>query len=258
MTTSTLHRPAAAQPVAVPRLRTLGILGGMSWESTLVYYRLINQAVARRLGGLHSAPLLMHSLDFESVARLQRADDWDSAARLLGDCARGRAGAGAQALLVATNTMHKVADPVREAGGLPLLHIGDACGRALAAAGRRRVGLLGTRFTMEQDFLHRHLQRFGVETVSPEADDRDTVHRVIFEELCRGVLRDESREAYLAAIRRLAERGCDAVILACTEIGLLLPPDAPSVLPMFDSTELHAHAAAAWVCGDPYPEDTDR
>jgi aspartate racemase len=258
MTTSTIDRPAAASPAVAPRLRTLGILGGMSWESTLVYYRLINQAVARRLGGLHSAPLLMHSLDFESVARLQRAGDWDGAASMLADCARGLAGAGAQALLVATNTMHKVADPIREAGGLPLLHIGDACGRALAAAGRRHVGLLGTRFTMEQDFLHRHLQRFGVQTLSPAADDRDVVHRIIFEELCRGVLRDESRAAYLAVIERLAERGCDAVILACTEIGLLLPPDAGSALPMFDSTALHAHAAAAWACGDPFPEDPDR
>lgn len=239
-------------------MKTLGLLGGMSWESTLVYYRLINQGVAERRGGLHSAPLRLHSFDFETVAARQRAGDWPGAAALLGDAALGLARAGAQGLLIATNTMHLVAEPVREACGLPLLHIGDATGRALASAGHRRVGLLGTRFTMEQDFLHRHLAGFGVEAVSPAADDRERVHSIIFDELCRGRLLDASRDAYLAVIERLARRGCDAVILGCTEIGLLLPPGTPAALPMFDTTVLHARSAVDWICGDPTSEERPR
>jgi len=235
-------------------MKTLGVLGGMSWESTLVYYRLINQGIARRFGGLHSAPLLLHSLDFEAVARLQRAGDWQGAATLLADAAQGLRRAGAQGLLIATNTMHLVADPVREACGLPLLHIGDATGAALAAAGHRTVGLLGTRFTMEQAFLQQHLrQRHGVQTLVPEADDRERVHRVIFDELCRGVISDASRQAYLQVIERLAARGCDAVVLGCTEIGLLLPADTVAPLPLFDTTVLHAEAAVQWICEEGRP-----
>ncbi|MEW6704940.1 MAG: aspartate/glutamate racemase family protein [Pseudomonadota bacterium] len=240
-------------------MRTLGVLGGMSWESTAVYYRLLNQGVARRRGGLRSAPLLLHSFDFESVAQLQRAGDWAQAARTLGRAAKSLREAGAQGLLVATNTMHLVAEPVQEAAGIPLLHIADAAGRALHGAGHTRVGLLGTRFTMEQPFLRDHLvQRHGVEAVPPEADDREAVHRVIFEELCRGLVRDESRAAYLAVIERLAARGCTAVLLACTEIGLLLPPETASALPMFDTTVLHAEAAVEWICTPDDPEKETR
>jgi aspartate racemase len=229
-------------------MKTLGILGGMGWESTLVYYRLLNQGVARRLGGLHSAPLLLHSVDFAAIARLQQAGAWDQAARVLGEAGRGLREAGAQALLIATNTMHLVADPVAEAAGLPLLHIADAAVAALQAAGHRRVGLLGTRFTMEQRFLRDRYARHGIEALPPGDEDRELVHRVIFEELCRGSVRDASRTAYLQVIERLAAQGCTAVLLGCTEIGLLLPPDAPSALPMFDTTVLHAEAAVQWIC----------
>ena len=231
-------------------MKTLGLLGGMSWESTLVYYRLLNQGVARRPGGLHSAPLLLHSMDFAQVAALQRAGDWDEAARRLGEAGRGLRQAGAQAL-IATNTMHLVAEPVRQAAGLPLLHIADATGAALRAAGHRRVGLLGTRFTMEQRFLRDHLlQGYGIDAVAPEAADRECVHQVIFDELCRGIVSPASRAAYLGVIDRLAERGCTAVALGCTEIGLLLPPDTPSAVPLFDTTVLHAEAALAWMCDE--------
>lgn len=232
-------------------MKTLGILGGMSWESTLVYYRLLNQGVARRLGGLHSAPLILHSVDFAAIAALQRAGAWDEAARQLGLAGRSLKQAGAQALLIATNTMHLVAQPVSESAGLPLLHIADATGRALRAAGHARVGLLGTRFTMEQSFLRDHLQRqHGVEALVPDAADRDVVHHVIFDELCRGTVSDASRTAYLAVIERLAQRGCTAAVLGCTEIGLLLPPGTPAALPLFDTTVLHAEAALEWMCED--------
>jgi aspartate racemase len=234
-------------------MKTLGILGGMSWESTLVYYRLLNQGVARRFGGLHSAPLLLHSVDFAAIAKLQQAGQWSEAARLLGTAGGHLREAGAQALLIATNTMHLVAEPVREAAGLPLLHIADACIGALKAAGHRRVGLLGTRFTMEQPFLRDEYADHGIEALPPGREDRELVHRVIFEELCRGVVREESRAGYLAVIERLAAQGCTAVLLGCTEIGLLLPPDAPSALPMFDTTTLHAEAAVRWISGEKEP-----
>jgi aspartate racemase len=231
-------------------MRTLGLLGGMSWESTLVYYRLLNQGVARHFGGLHSAPLLLHSVDFAPIAQRQQAGDWAGAAEVLGRAGRGLREAGAQALLIATNTMHLVAEPVREAAGLPLLHIADACIAALQAAGHRRVGLLGTRFTMEQPFLRDEYARHGIEALPPDAPDRELVHRVIFDELCRGIVSDTSREACLAVVERLAAQGCTAVLLGCTELGLLLPPGAPSALPMFDTTVLHAEAAVRWICGD--------
>jgi len=236
-------------------MKTLGILGGMSWESTAVYYRLLNQGVARRRGGLHSAPLLLHSIDFAPLAALQAAGRWDEAARQLGQAGHALKQAGAQALLIATNTMHRVAPAVHQAAGLPLLHIADATGAALRAAGHERVGLLGTRFTMEQDFLRGHLRRtHGIETLVPEADDRALVHAVIFDELCRGIVRDASRAAYLGVIERLAQRGCSAAALACTEIGLLLPPGTAAALPLFDTTLLHAEAALDWMCEeDPNP-----
>jgi aspartate racemase len=234
-------------------MRTLGILGGMSWESTLVYYRLLNQGVAARLGGLHSAELRLASLDFAPIAAQQRSGDWAAAAARLGEAARQLRAAGAQGLLLATNTMHKVAGPVVQAGGLPLLHIGDATGRALQAAGCRRVGLLGTRFTMEDSFLSGHLaEHHGLATLTPDAADRDEVHRIIYEELCRGTILPGSRERYRQIMAGLADRGCEAIILGCTEISLLTPPDHPPEpdgwpLPLFDSTALHAQAAVQWM-----------
>jgi len=229
-------------------MKCLGLLGGMSWESTLLYYRLLNQGMAARRGGLHSARLVLHSVDFAPLAAMQAAGNWTGAAQELGDAARGLRAAGAEGLVLATNTMHKVAARIEAAAGLPMLHIADATGAALTAAGVRRVGLLGTRFTMDdpgivQDRLqHRH----GLQVVVPGDDDRAAVHRVIYDELCRGVVLDGSRQAFVAAIERLKAQGCDAVILGCTEITLLVDA-ACSPLPVFDSTALHAAAAVDWM-----------
>lgn len=234
-------------------MKTLGILGGMSWESTLVYYRLVNQGVAARLGGLHSAKLLLHSVDFEEVAALQREGRWAEAGELLGRAGAGLRAAGAEGLLIATNTMHKVAEGVMRGNGLPLLHIADATGLALTAAGHRRAGLLGTRFTMEDSFLIDHLRlHHGIETTVPGADDRAEVHRIIFEELCRGVVSPSSRAAFERIIASLAAAGCDSVILGCTEISLLINPQAPGwPVPLYDSTALHAAAAVHWMLETP-------
>jgi aspartate racemase len=230
-------------------MQTLGILGGMSWESTTVYYRLINQGVAARCGGLHSAPLLLHSLDFDGVAAGQRAGDWPALAQQLGAAGAGLVRAGAGALLIATNTMHKLAASVQAAAGVPLLHIADATGRALRDAGVRRAGLLGTRFTMEDaSVLREHLaQHYGVQTLVPDAPGRAETHRVIFEELCRGRIEAASRDRYAGIIADLAGDGAEAVILGCTEIGLLIGA-ADSPLPVFDTTTLHAAAAVDWIC----------
>lgn len=229
-------------------MRTLGILGGMSWESTAVYYRLLNQGVAQRLGGLHSAALLLHSVDFAPIAALQAAGDWDQAAGVLSQAAQGLQRAGAQGLLLATNTMHLVADCIEAACGLPLLHIADATGAAVQAAGLQHVALLGTRFTMEDDRIVRARlqQRFGLVVLVPGAEDRALMHRVIYEELCRGVVRTASRDAVVAIIDGQRREGAQAVILGCTEIGLLVDA-ACSPLPVFDTTVLHAAAAVDWM-----------
>jgi aspartate racemase len=231
-------------------MRTLGLLGGMSWESTAVYYRLINQQVAAQRGGLHSAPLLLHSVDFATIAALQAQGDWAGAGRVLGQAGAGLRQAGAQALVLATNTMHKVADAIEAAAGLPLLHIADATGAALQAAGVRQAALLGTRFTMEDDTIVRARlqQRFGLTVRVPDEADRALMHRVIFEELCRGRVLDTSRDAIVALIARQRAAGADAVILGCTEIGLLIDAGC-SPLPVFDTTELHAAAAVQWMLG---------
>lgn len=229
-------------------MRTLGLIGGMSWESTAVYYRLINQQVAQRMGGLHSAPLLLHSMDFAAIAALQAQGDWAGAGRVLGQAGAGLRQAGAQALLVATNTMHKVAEAIEAAAGLPLLHIADATGAALQAAGVRQAALLGTRFTMEDDTIVRARlqQRFGLNVSVPDEADRALMHRVIFEELCRGRVLDASRDAVVTLIARQQAAGADAVILGCTEIGMLIDARC-SPLPVFDTTELHAAAAVQWM-----------
>jgi aspartate racemase len=230
------------------QVRTLGLLGGMSWESTAVYYRLLNQGVASRLGGLHSAPLLLHSVDFAPVAALQAAGDWAAAGRRLGEAAAGLRRAGAQGLVLATNTMHKVAETIEAAAGLPLLHIADATGAALVAAGVQHACLLGTRFTMEDDSIVRgRLQRrFGLQIGVPAAADRARLHGVIYDELCRGVVRDSSRADVVALIARQQAMGAQAAILGCTEIGLLIDA-ACSPLPVFDTTALHAAAAVDWM-----------
>lgn len=234
--------------------RLLGLLGGMSWESTLLYYRLINQGVAARRGGLHSAPLLLHSVDFAPLAALQAAGDWAGATAVLARAAQGLRNAGAGALVVATNTMHKLAPALEDASGLPLLHIADATAAAVRATGVDTVGLLGTRFTMEDDsiVLQRLRQQHGLQVLVPAPDDRATVHRIIYDELCRGIVSPASRAAYVGVIGRLQARGAQGVVLGCTEITLLVDT-ACSPLPVFDSTALHAAAAVDWLLRDDPP-----
>lgn len=225
-------------------MKTIGLLGGMSWESTLPYYRHVNEAVRERLGGLHSARLVLYSLDFHEIEALQRQGDWAAAGTLLADAARRLESAGADFLLLCTNTMHKVADAIEAASALPLLHIADPTAAAIQAAGLQRVGLLGTRFTMEQPFYRQRLEnRHGIQVLVPDEPDRAEVHRVIYEELCRGVVSEVSRQAYRQVITRLVARGAQAVILGCTEIGLLVRADDAEV-PLFDTCVLHAQAAA--------------
>jgi aspartate racemase len=224
-------------------MKTIGLIGGMSWESTAIYYRLINEHVRDRLGGLHSAEIFLRSLDFDAVVALQRADRWDAAADLLGNSARALADAGADCVLICTNTMHLVADSVAQRVDVPLLNIIDETGRAVAAAGCRRPLLLATRYTMEQGFYVKRMQaRHGVEALIPDGDDRALVHAVIFDELCRGIVREDSRRRLLEIVARGRAKGADSVILGCTEICLILDP-AGLPCPAFDSTAIHARSA---------------
>lgn len=225
-------------------MQTIGLIGGMSWESTVPYYRQINECVRERLGGLHSARIVLYSVDFHEVERLQHAGDWDAAGALLATTARALEAAGADFLVVCTNTMHKVAPAIEAAVAIPLLHIADPTAARIRAAGLDKVGLLGTRFTMEQAFYRERLQRrHGIEVLVPGAADIDVVHRVIYDELCLGRVLEASREAYRRIIADLVARGAQAVILGCTEISLLVgPADAP--VPVFDTTAIHAQAAA--------------
>ncbi|MGO4261367.1 aspartate/glutamate racemase family protein [Lysobacter sp. TAB13] len=231
-------------------MKTLGLLGGMSWESTVPYYRMINETVRDRLGGLHSARLLLYSVDFAEVERLQHAGDWHAAGELLGRAACSLRDGGAQLLVICTNTMHKVAAQVEAASGLPLLHIADPTGAAIRAAGLGKIGLLGTRFTMEQEFYRQRLiERHGLEVLVPPAEDREIVHRVIYDELCLGKILPPSREEYRRIIAGLVARGAQGVILGCTEIGLLIGPQDVEVT-LFDTTALHARAAALASLGE--------
>jgi aspartate racemase len=223
--------------------RTLGLIGGISWESTAIYYRLLNRSVAGKLGGLHSAPLILHSLEFSEIADLQTAGRWDEAGTIIARAAVGLERAGAAALVMTSNTMHYVADAIEDAVRIPLLHIVDPVGEVLELAGIRCAGLLGTRYTMELPFWRERMtKRFDIEVVVPEQQDRDLVHRVIFDELCLGVVSDASRGRFVRVIERLAGAGAEAVILGCTEIGMLIGAQDVS-LPVFDTTELHAAAA---------------
>ena len=223
-------------------MRLLGVLGGMSWTSTETYYRLLNTGVADRLGGLHSARIVLHSVDFDEIASRQHAGDWDGTAEILGAAASGLAAAGAEGLLLATNTMHKVADAVEEVSGLPVLHIADATAAAVRAQGLTRVGLLATSFTMEDTFYVDRLARHGLDVVVPDPAGRAEVHRVIYDELCLGELRGESRQIYRSIITRLAEAGAEGIVLGCTEIELLVSA-ADSPVPVFPTTRLHVEAA---------------
>ncbi|MEP7187482.1 MAG: aspartate/glutamate racemase family protein [Rhodanobacter sp.] len=230
-------------------MKTIGLIGGMSWESTASYYRLINQAVKARLGGLHSASLLLHSVDFAGIEKLQRAGDWDAAGAQLAQAARGLEAAGAEALLICANTMHKVAPAIESAVQIPLLHVVDATAAAVHQAGMRRVGLLGTRFTMEQPFYVERLQRQGLDVLLPDADGRAMVHRVIYEELCQGLVLAGSRDDYRRLMAALVAQGAEGIILGCTEIALLVDANDAAV-PLFDTTELHAQAAVDWALAD--------
>jgi aspartate racemase len=229
-------------------MKTIGVLGGMSWESSLEWYRLANERVAARLGGYHSARILLDSLDFAEIEALQARDDWDAAGALLAERARALEGAGADLLVLATNTMHLVADRITDAVDIPFLHIADAAGDAVTEAGLTTVGLLGTAFTMENPFYAEKLAEHGIRTIVPDADDRRTVHDIIYGELVHGVVRDESRRAYVDVIDRLVARGAEGVILGCTEIELLITAaDAP--VPVFPTTALHVEAAVTAALG---------
>jgi aspartate racemase len=227
---------------SVGLVKTIGLLGGMSWQSTAEYYRLINELTAERLGGLHSAQCVLYSVDFTDIQQLQVTGAWDDAGVLLAAAARRVEAAGADLLLICTNTMHKLVDQISAAIEIPLLHLGDITAQAVVAAGVQTVGLLGTAFTMEQEFYRDRLASHGLDVLVPDSDDRALVSRVIFDELCVGVVREESRVAYQGVIQRLADRGATGVILGCTEIELLIGP-ADSEITVFPTTRLHVQAA---------------
>lgn len=226
-------------------MKTIGLLGGMSWESTALYYRMINEGVNAQLGGLHSARLVMYSVDFYEIEQLQATGDWQQAGEKLAAAAGSLQAAGADFIVLCTNTMHKVAPAIATATSLPLLHIADATAEAIQTAGIRKVGLLGTRFTMEQAFYKQRLQdNYGIEVVIPDESGRETVHQVIYQELCLGHINAASREKYRAVMAELVAQGAEAIIMGCTEITLLIDQQDATV-PLFDTTQIHAKAAVA-------------
>lgn len=226
-------------------MKTIGLLGGMSWESTALYYRMINEGVNAQLGGLHSARLVMYSVDFYEIEQLQATGDWQQAGEKLAAAAGSLQAAGAEFIVLCTNTMHKVAPAIATATSLPLLHIADATAEAIQTAGIRKVGLLGTRFTMEQAFYKQRLQdNYGIEVVIPDESGRETVHQVIYQELCLGHINAASREKYRAVMAELVAQGAEAIIMGCTEITLLIDQQDATV-PLFDTTQIHAKAAVA-------------
>jgi aspartate racemase len=231
-------------------MKTIGLIGGMSWESTVPYYRIINETVRERLGGFHSAKLVLYSVDFHEIELLQSSGAWDESGQMLAQAARSLEAAGADLLVLCTNTMHKVADAIENAVKIPLFHIADPTAQEIKQAGLTKVGLLGTRFTMEQDFYRGRLrERHHLDVLIPDDADREVVHRVIYEELVLGLVRDSSRAEYRRIIHRLVEQGAQGVILGCTEISMLVgPSDSP--VPLFDTTSLHARKAADWALGE--------
>ena len=230
-------------------MKTIGLLGGMSWESTEAYYRAVNEWVKKRRGGLHSAKLVLYSLDFQEIEQLQHANKWDEAALILIDGAQRLERAGADFLVLCTNTMHKLADRVEAAVQIRLLHIADACAEEIQSLGMSRIALLGTKFTMEQDFYRARLEsRYGLDVRIPSEPDRDLIHRVIYDELCLGEIRDDSRNEVGEIIRTLVEEGAEGVLLACTELGLLVRP-ADVEVELFDTTAIHAQKAVDWALG---------
>ncbi len=230
-------------------MKRIGLLGGMSWESSAEYYRLLNEAVRDRLGGLHSADCVMHSVDFATVEILQREDRWDDAARLLTEHAQGLERGGAQCLVLCKNTMHRVADEIQAGTGIPLLHIADATAARIRAAGIAHIGLLATRYTMEQDFYRGRLaMRHGIEMIVPPEPDLTLIHDVIYDELCQGRILDGSRGRYRRIISDLEAAGVEGIIFGCTEVDLLVGPEDAAV-PVFDTTRIHMEAAVDWATG---------
>lgn len=224
-------------------MKTIGLIGGMSWESTLEYYRIINEAVKEKLGGFHSAEMVLYSVDFAEVEALQHRGEWDRAAVLLTEAARRVEAAGADFALLATNTMHRVFDEIRKGIRIPLLHIADVTGREIQARGLRRIGLLGTRFTMEQEFYKGKLARdFGIDVLIPDEAERRAIHGILYDELCLGAVKDVSREVFRKIIGGLESRGAQGIVLGCTEIPLIVK-QKDYALPLFDTTDLHARAA---------------
>jgi aspartate racemase len=224
-------------------MKTIGLLGGMSWESTIPYYQIINEEVKKALGGLHSAKIVLYSVEFDEIEKCQSSGDWDKSAQILGNAAKGLEAAGADFILICTNTMHKVAPQIEMMIGVPIVHIADATADKLEDAGIRKVGLLGTKYTMTQDFYMQKLIDRGFEVVIPDDKDIDVVNNIIYGELCLGEIMYDSRKEYQRIIEGLKDKGAEAVILGCTEIGLLIHQD-DSVLPIFDTTEIHAKRAA--------------
>lgn len=227
-------------------MKTIGLIGGMSWESTVPYYRIINETVKDRLGGLHSAKIILYSVDFHDIEQRQHSGDWDGAGRLLAHAARSLQAAGAEVIVLCTNTMHKVADAIEREVDIPLFHIADATAVEIRRQGLNKIGLLGTRFTMEQEFYKgRLLDRFGIEPIIPEEAERAVIHGVIYDELCLGKVLDNSRDEYRRIMQDLVARGAQGIILGCTEISMLVGAGDASV-PVFDTTEIHARKAAEW------------
>jgi aspartate racemase len=227
-------------------MKTIGMIGGMSWESSIEYYRIVNEIVKEKLGGLHSAKSLMYSVDFAEIETLQHAGDWDGATGTMIEAARHVEAGDADFVIICTNTMHKMADDVEAAIGIPLLHIADATADAIKAQGLRKIGLLGTKFTMEEDFYRgRLVEKHGLEVLIPDAEDREIVHRIIYNELVLGEIKSESREAYKSIIEKLIAEGAQGIILGCTEIGLLVKEE-DSRVPTFDTTYIHAIAAVEY------------
>jgi len=229
-------------------VKTIGLIGGMSWESTQTYYRLINQRVREELGGLHSAKLVLYSVDFAEIETLQHQGDWRATGEILGAVGQSVESAGAEFLVLCTNTMHKVASQIERAVSIPLLHIADATANVLKKDGVTCVGLLGTRFTMEQEFYLGRLQDHGIRVVVPNETEREGIHSVIYNELCQGVIRPDSKTEYLGVVASLAERGAQGVILGCTEIGLLIQ-GSDTDIKLYDTTEIHAEQAVQHALG---------
>lgn len=223
-------------------MKTIGLIGGMSWESTVTYYQIVNEAIKERLGGLHSAKVLLYSVDFHEIEKRQTSGDWEECAQILGEAARNLEHAGADFILICTNTMHKVAPQVQQMIGVPLIHIAEAAAEELKKKGIRKVALLGTKYTMTQDFYKGKLQEAGIDVLIPDEAGIAMVNQVIFDELCLGIISPESREKFAAEIEKLASRGAEGVVLGCTEIGLLIRQEDVS-LPVFDTTVIHARKA---------------